>query len=95
MIHNNLRSNVGSVVLASLLVLLLIGNLNPGVRSIAVPLASEDLAHYRGTGFWSDPCTWDGFYLGAGVVLCVTGSTGGCISAVAGILRAVYVDRCF
>lgn len=95
MIHKKLRSKAGSAAFASLLVLLLIGNLNPIIPSKAVPLAAGDLAHHRGMGFWSDPCTWDGFYVGAGVTLCATGSPGGCLTAFAGIVRAIYVDNCF
>ena len=75
----------------SLLAVLLIGNFQP----YAVALNDAKLAHTRGTGFWSDPCTQDGFAFGAGTVLCGTGSVGGCVTAFIGFMKALKVDNCF
>ncbi len=61
----------------------------------SAPLSQGDLSSRSGSGFWSDPCTWDGFITGAGAVLCGFGNVGGCASALIGITRAVKVDRCF
>jgi hypothetical protein len=75
----------------ALLAVLLVGNLQP----YAISLNDSDLARNHGTGFWSDPCTWDGFAFGGGVVLCGAGQWGGCFGAVGGFLRALRVDSCF
>ena len=76
---------------AALLALLLVGNLQPYTKA----LNNVDLDQVRGTGFWSDPCTQDGFAVGAGTVLCGAGSMGGCITAITGFMKAWRVDDCF
>jgi hypothetical protein len=76
---------------AALLAVLLIGNLQP----YTLALNNSDLERVRGTGFWSDPCTQDGFAFGAGTVLCGTGNAGGCLGAFIGLVRAWRVDNCF
>lgn len=88
---NLVRTMIG----ASLMAILLLGAFGNNHGLGNGPLTASDLARYAGTGFWSDPCTWDGFLTGAGVVLCATGSAGGCVSAVIGILKAVKLDNCF
>jgi hypothetical protein len=75
----------------ALLAVLLIGNLQP----YAMSLNDSDLARIHGTGFWSDPCTWDGFAFGAGTVLCGSGNAGGCLGAFVGLMKALKVDNCF
>ena len=75
----------------ALLAVLLVGNLQP----FAMSLNDSDLARNHGTGFWSDPCTWDGFAFGSGAVLCGAGQLGGCLGAIGGFLRAWKVDNCF
>jgi hypothetical protein len=71
--------------------ILLIGNL----QTHAEALDNSNLARIRGTGFWSDPCTQDGFAFGAGTVLCGTGSAGGCVTAFIGLIKAWKIDHCF
>ncbi len=61
----------------------------------SAPLSQGDLSSRSGSGFWSDPCTWDGFITGAGAVLCGFGHAGGCVSALVGITAAVKVHSCF
>jgi hypothetical protein len=74
-----------------LLAVLLVGNFQP----YALNLNDSDLARIHGTGFWSDPCTQDGFAFGAGAVLCGAGNLGGCLGAVGGLIKAWKVDNCF
>lgn len=75
----------------AILALLLIGNLQP----CTLALNASDMERARGAGFWSDPCTVDGFAVGAGAVLCATGSAGGCVTAFLGFMKALKVDKCF
>ena len=59
-------------------------------------LSGRDLAAIFGAGFWSDPCTWDGF--GAGIislVACGTGNIGVCGGALIAIWKAVKLDTVF
>ena len=81
---------------ASLLALLLVGSFAAHLPVAASALDGSRLAAHRGAGFWSDPCTQDGFAVGAGATLCFGASAaGGCITAFVGLLRAMYVDDCF
>ena len=76
---------------AALLAVLLIGNLGP----YTVALNVSDMERVCGAGFWSDPCTVDGFAVGAGGVLCGAGNAGGCVTAFLGLMKAWKVDNCF
>jgi len=58
-------------------------------------LSGAVLAVLIGSGFWDDPCTWDGFAAGLGVGACARGSLGACGGAIYAIWRAVKVDNCF
>ena len=78
----------------SLLPLLFIGAFH-GTNRQAECLSGSDLAGLLGAGFWSDPCTWDGFGAGVGLVACGAGSIGACGGAVYSIWRAVKLDHCF
>jgi len=75
----------------ALAALLLLGNIQP----YAVSLNNSDLERVRGTGFWDDPCTRDGFWFGGSVVLCGAGYVSGCGSALGGFFWAAKVDHCF
>ena len=75
----------------ALLAVLLLGNIQP----YTIALSDLDLAGVRGTGFWNDPCTWDGFAFGGGAVFCAAGHLGACLGSAIGLLRAVKVDNCF
>jgi hypothetical protein len=91
MVNTNKSSLFRLGLSAALLALLLVGNMQP----YTIALNNADLERVRGTGFWSDPCTLDGFAVGAGAVLCGAGSWGGCIGAITGFIRAWKVDDCF
>ena len=95
--HTTVRkSQRPGLVMRPILMLLLVGTLlGPGALDRA-PLGAGDLAHTRGAGFWSDPCTLDGFAVGAGGLLCgLAASPGGCVTAFVGLFKAIYVDNCF
>ncbi len=64
------------------------------VHSGATLMDAEQLARHRGTSFWSDPCTWDGFVVGASAVLCPT-TLGACITGISALYKAIKVDDCF
>jgi hypothetical protein len=66
--------------------------LQPGPTML---LSAHDLAGIFGAGFWSDPCTWDGFGAGITGVLCGTGNIGACGGAVLAIWKAIKLDNCF
>lgn len=85
---NNHR--IQSIAASLLLILILMANLQPA----SMPLSRQDLSNRHGVGFWNDPCTWDGFFVGAGTVLCATGSAGGCVTAIVGLIRAIRTDKC-
>jgi hypothetical protein len=77
-----------------LIPMLLIGmfHVQPGASII---LSGRDLAAIFGAGFWSDPCTWDGFGAGITLVACGTGNIGACGGALIAIWKAVKLDNCF
>jgi hypothetical protein len=93
--HALRNHKVRGVTVASLFLLLVVGCFQQNVRSSPVLLLTHDLASLLGAGFWTDPCTWDGFMAGAGAVLCATGSAGGCLTLALGILKAYKSDDCF
>lgn len=78
----------------ALTLLLVIGTFS-GSLPTAVPLDAADLAAVTGSGFWNDPCTWDGFAVGAGTVLMAAGHPSGFVSVFSGLVKAIYVDDCF
>jgi hypothetical protein len=85
----NLISKCGLGI--ALLAVLLLGNIRP----YAMSLNSSDLERVRGTGFWDDPCTRDGFLFGSSAVLCGAGYLSGCGSAIATLFWATKADNCF
>ena len=85
------KRSIQSAISSCLLAVLLIGTLQTG----AVPLGDTDLARYQGTGFWSDPCTWDGLAAGAGSLFCAFGSVTSCFTAATALFKAYKSDNCF
>ncbi len=86
---NSIR--IKCVLAFSLMALLILSNL----QAPSVLLNRDELSTSYGTGFWDDPCTWDGFLVGGGLVLCGAGNLGGCATALYALTRASKVDRCF
>jgi hypothetical protein len=78
-----------------LLPLLFVGALHGTLAVQTESLNGGEMAGLKGAGFWTDPCTWDGFAAGIGGALCAAGSIGGCGTAWGAILKAVVVDKCF
>ena len=78
-----------------LLPLLFLGTLQGTLSVQARVLGDPELTGLVGSGFWSDPCTWDGFTAGLGLAICATGGLGGCGATWAAVLKAVLVDNCF
>jgi hypothetical protein len=67
-----------------------------GTAPQAQALSTFHLAAVSGNGFWTDPCTWDGFGAGIGLAICGgTGGLGGCGGAIYSFLRALTMDQCF
>ncbi len=78
-------------IFAALLLAALIMNT---MHSGAALMDAKQLARLNGTGFWSDPCTWDGFVVGASALLCPT-TIGACVTGVSALYKAIKVDNCF
>jgi hypothetical protein len=75
---------------------LLLGVCQGGAPLHGMPLGDGLLSRITGAlDFWKDPCTWDGFATGAGLVLCLSWSIGGCVAAVSSAARAWKLDNCF
>ncbi len=90
------RRRSKNIVLASLLMPVLFISLFHGLQpGPSMLLSAHDLAGIFGAGFWSDPCTWDGFAAGITGVLCGTGNLGACGGAVLAIWKAIKLDNCF
>jgi len=64
------------------------------LHSGAIMLDRNELGRHTGTGFWTDPCTWDGFIVGATTILCPT-TIGACITGISALYKAMKVDNCF
>jgi hypothetical protein len=79
----------------ALLPLLFIGAFHGTLPAQSELLATMTLAGLLGAGFWSDPCTWDGFATGIALGGCALGSLGACGGAIYSIWRAVKIDNCF
>jgi hypothetical protein len=79
---------------AGIALLLVVGSFG-GSMPNAAPLDARDLASAAGAGFWNDPCTWDGFMTGAGIVIFANGSPSGLVTIYTGVMKAIYVDNCF
>jgi len=86
---------VGIMIPAALALLLFIALQGSGPSGTPVHLDGHSLVLAKGRGFWTDPCTLDGYSVGAGSVLCGTGSVGGCVTAFFGLMKAIYADSCF
>ncbi len=87
--------SMGNALVVLMVTLLLIGafqELQPGPSMI---LSALELARLFGAGFWSDPCTWDGFATGMMGALCVAGNLGSCGGAVLAVMKAIKLDNCF
>ncbi len=78
------------IVTALLFAMLMMNTLHSG----AALMDAKQLARHGGTGFWSDPCTWDGFVVGASAILCPT-TIGACVTGVSALYKAIKVDNCF
>ena len=80
----------------SVLLPLLLINAFHGIQPLpSSVLSAQDLAGLLGAGFWTDPCTWDGFGAGITLVMCGAGNMGACGGSVLAIWRAVKLDNCF
>jgi hypothetical protein len=89
------RHRISSGIVLSLLAVLFIGTFHGIFPAQAGLLSGAVLAGLVGSGFWSDPCTWDGFGAGIGLGACALGSIGACGGAIYSIWRAIKVDNCF
>lgn len=84
-----------STSLAVVLVVLLLPTTPTSFDVQSHPISPQQLAVYLGAGFWDDPCTLNGFAVGAGLVFAITGNAGGYVSIFTGLMKAIYVDDCF
>jgi hypothetical protein len=89
------RHGVKTGLFLLLFPLLFIGAFHGTFPAQAEMLSGTALTALLGAGFWTDPCTWDGFGAGLGVGACALGSIGACGGAIYSIWRAVKVDNCF
>jgi len=89
------RHRVSCGIVFLLLAVLFIGAFHGTFPGKAGLLSGAVLAVLVGSGFWDDPCTWDGFAAGLGLGSCVRGSIGGCGGAIYSIWRAIKLDKCF
>jgi hypothetical protein len=89
------RHRISSGIALSLLAVLFIGPFHGIFPTQAGLLSGAVLACLVGSGFWNDPCTWDGFAAGLGLGACARGSIGACGGAIYSIWRAIKVDDCF
>ena len=89
------RHRVSCGITLLLLAILLIGAFQGKFPGQAGLLSGAVLAILVGSGFWTDPCTWDGFAAGLGLGACALGSVGACGGAIYSIWRAIKLDNCF
>ncbi len=76
--------------------ILFLGAFQGNIRHHAIALNDGMLSRIEGAlDFWKDPCTWDGFATGAGIILCLSWNVGGCVTAATGITKALKYDNCF
>ncbi len=92
MLRHRWTENALVLVMVTLLLIGAFQTLQPRPSMI---LSSLDMARLFGAGFWSDPCTWDGFATGMMGTLCFMGNVGSCGGAVLAVMKAIKLDNCF
>jgi hypothetical protein len=90
------ESKITRAMVVFLAAILFLGTLQGNMQHHGIALDDRMLSQIEGAlDFWRDPCTWDGFATGAGIILCLSWNVGGCVTAATGITKALKYDNCF